>query len=111
MAHKNDDPDSLAGECGAENRFPGRQAVFNSTTIREIIAGRRAEDRRRDLRWLEKHLDEGVLIELADLLRELQEPESDLKPAVLVKWIERIERAAGTAIAVLSDVIDDEAAP
>ena len=72
------------------------------------IAARRAEDRRRDLRFAETHLDEEVRVELFLLLVDLEDSESDLDRAALIKRLRRIERAVGTALAALSYVLDGE---
>ena len=73
----------------------------------EIIAGRRAEDQRRDLIWTEKHLDEHVLSEVRDLVSEIDDDEAVLTPAAIIKRLERIETAVGVALTVLADVIEE----
>lgn len=72
---------------------------------------RRAENRRRDLIWLEQHLDERVLQPIYWLRLELDEDDPDPATADLIRRLKRIEGAAETAIEALSRVLDDEAAP
>lgn len=112
-------PDALAGANGAGNGIAGQRTVPDNTphrtaqiaALRDIIAGRRAEDRRRDLLWLERHLDEQVQAPIYWLRLELDEDDPDPATADIIRRLRRIERAAETAIEVLARVLDDEAAP
>lgn len=80
-------------------------------SIRALIAERKAENRRHDLRSAERTLAEDVVEALDDLVEEIEDPESETTGAELYAALKSIRTAAQDTLAAVSDVLDGEDEP